>query len=216
MKTDKQLQEDVLAELAWESSINAAHVGVEVDQGVVTLSGHVDTYIEKWAAERAAKRVRGVRAVAMEVGVKLPSAVTRTDSDIALAAIQALQNSSAAPKDTLHITVENGVVTLAGDVVWNYQRDAAVAAVRNLTGVRGIVNQILVKPKINVMAIKSDIEAALKRHAVLDAQKIAVALDGDTVTLSGNIQSWTEKNLAINAAWNTPGVRYVVDKLAMI
>lgn len=216
MKTDKQLQEDVLAELAWESSVNSAHIGVEVNQGVVTLSGHVDTYAEKWGAERAAKRVQGVRAVAIEMDVKLKSSEKRTDSDIALSAINAMQWLSTVPKDTVHTTVENGMITLSGDVVWNYQRDAAVAAVRNLAGVRGVVNQIIVKPRVNVTAVKGDIEAALKRHAALDAQQIVVSLDGDTITLSGKVQNWSEKNLAINAAWNSPGVRYVVDKLVLV
>lgn len=215
MKTDKQLQEDVLAELDWESSVNAAHIGVEVDQGVVTLSGHVDTYAEKWGAERAAKRVKGTRAVAIELDVKLRSTEKRTDSDVALSAVNAMQWLSTIPKDTVHVTVENGMITLSGNVVWNYQRDAAMAAVRNLSGVRGVINQILVKPRVNVTAIKSDIEAALKRHAILDAQQIAVSLDGDTITLSGKAPNWTEKNLAINAAWNSPGVRYVVDKIVM-
>jgi osmotically-inducible protein OsmY len=215
MKTDKELQNDVLAELAWESSVNAAHIGVEVDQGVVTLSGHVDTYAEKWGAERAAKRVKGTRAVAIELDVKLKSAQKRTDSDIALSALNAMQWLSTIPKDSIHIAVENGMITLSGDVVWNYERDAAFAAVRNLAGVRGVINQILVKPRVNVTAIKDDIAAALKRHAALDAQQIKISIDGDTVTLSGNVESWSEKNLAINAAWNSPGVRYVVDRLVM-
>jgi osmotically-inducible protein OsmY len=184
MKTDKQLQEDVLAELAWESSVNAAHIGVEVDQGVVTLSGHVDTYAEKWGAERAAKRVKGTRAVAIEVDVKLRSSEKRTDSDIALSAVNAMQWVSIVPKDAIHVAVENGMISLSGDVFWNYQRNAAAGAVRNLAGVRGVINQILVKPRVNVAAIKGDIEAALKRHAALDAKQIAVTLDGDTITLS--------------------------------
>jgi osmotically-inducible protein OsmY len=126
-----------------------------------------------------------------------------------------MQWLSTIPKDSIHIAVENGMITLSGDVVWNYERDTAVAAVRNLAGVRGVINQILVKPRVNVTAIKDDIAAALKRHAALDAQQIKISIDGDTVTLSGNVESWSEKNLAINAAWNSPGVRYVVDRLVM-
>lgn len=213
MKTDKQLQEDVLAELAWEASVNAAHIGVEVDQGVVTLTGHVESFGEKWGAERAAKRVNGVRAVAIEMDVKVKDAMKKTDADIALAAVNALQWLSTIPKNALQVSVEHGTITLSGSVAWEYQREAAVSAVRGLLGVRGILNQIIVKPKVNITTVKNDIESALKRRASLDAQEISVAVDGDAITLSGKVHSWAEKNLAINSAWSTPGVRTVVDKL---
>ncbi len=213
MKTDKQLQEDVLAELAWEASVNAAHIGVEVDQGIVTLTGHVESFGEKWGAERAAKRVTGVRAVAIEMDVKVKDAIKKTDADIALAAVNALQWLSTLPKNAIQVSVEHGTITLTGSVAWEYQREAAVSAVRGLLGVRGILNQIIVKPKVNISAVKNDIEAALKRRASLDAQEIAVAVDGDAITLSGKVHSWAEKNLAINSAWSTPGVRTVVDKM---
>lgn len=213
MKSDKQLQEDILAELKWEPSVNAAHIGVGVDQGIVTLSGHVDSYAEKWGAERAAKRVSGTRAVAIELDVKLKSSDKRSDADIALSAVNRMQWQTTIPKDAVQVTVENGMITLSGNVPWSYQRDAAFAAVRNLTGCVGVINQIVVKPRVNTIAVKGDIEAALKRHATTEAQKITVVVDGDLVTLSGKVPTWSEKHLAINAAWNSPGVRSVVDKI---
>jgi osmotically-inducible protein OsmY len=213
MKSDQQIQKDVLAELAWESCVNATHIGVEVDHGVVTLSGHVESFAEKWGAERATKRVSGVRAVAIEMDVKLKDASKRTDSDIALSAVNALEWQSNVPKNAIQISVENATITLSGEVTWDHQREAATAAVRHLLGVRGIVNQILVKPKVSLTAVKADIEAALKRRAYLDAQEINVSISADTVTLSGKVHSWSEKNLAINSAWSTPGVRSVIDKL---
>jgi len=175
----------------------------------------VDSYAEKWGAERAAKRVSGTRAVAIELDVKLRSSDKRSDSDIALSAVNRMQWQTTIPKESIQVTVENGVITLSGEVVWNYQRDAAVAAVRNLSGVVGVINQILVKPKLNAIAIKGDIEAALKRHATLEAQQIKVLLDGDKVTLTGKVPTWSEKNLAVNAAWNSPGVRHVVDQVVV-
>ena len=213
MKSDQQLQKDVLAELAWESTVNATHIGVEVDQGVVTLSGHVENFAEKWGAERAVKRVSGVRAVAIEMDVKLKDASKRTDSDIAISAANALEWQSNVPKNAIQISVENGTVTLSGEVTWDYQREVATAAVRHLLGVRGIVNQILIKPKVSLTAVKTDIETALKRRATMDAQEINVSVNADTVTLTGKVHSWAEKNLAINSAWNTPGVRSVIDKM---
>lgn len=215
MKTDKQIQSDVLAELQWEPSVNAAHIGVEVKDGVVTLSGHVDNFAEKWAAERAAKRVKGVAALAIDMDVSLQSGDKRNDSDIARAVINALQWTSTVPGQSIQVAVENGMVTLSGQVDWNYQREAAANGVRNLIGVRGVFNQILVRPKVNVTAVKSDIEHALKRRAYLDAENINVGLQGDAITLSGKVGSLWEKSLAVQAAWGTPGVRSVVDKLTV-
>jgi len=215
MKTDKQLQKDVLAELEWEPSVHATHIGVEVDQGIVTLSGHVDSYSEKWGAERAVKRVSGTRAVVIELDVKIKNSAKRSDADIALSAVDRMQWQANIPNDAIHVSVEKGVITLTGDVAWRYQRDAAYEAVRNLTGAVGVINQILIKPKVNTVAIKGDIEAALKRHASLEAQKISVLLDGDKVTLTGKVPTWSEKHLAFNAAWNSPGVRSVLDKLVV-
>lgn len=213
MKTDKQLQKDVMAELSWEPSINAAHIGVEVEQGVVTLSGYVDNLSQKWTAERVVKRVSDVRAVAFDLEVKLKDVEKRDDTDIALLAINILESASSIPKGLIHVSAEDGVVTLRGEVVWDFQRQAAESMVRGLHGVRNVINLVSVKPKVSLTAVKSEIEAALKRRAYLDAQAIHVLVDGDAITLTGKVHNWTEKNLAINSAWSTPGVRSVVDKL---
>jgi osmotically-inducible protein OsmY len=216
MKTDKQLQKDVMDELSWDSSINAAHIGVEVEQGVVTLSGHVDNLSQKWTAERVVKRVSGVRAVAFDLEVKLVDSDKRSDTDIALSAINTLDYASSIPKGSVQVSAENGVLTLRGDVAWDYQRQAAETLVKGLSGVRNVINLVSVKPKVSLTAVKSDIEAALKRRAYLDAQEIQVTVEGDAITLSGKVHNWTEKNLAINSAWSTPGVRSVVDKLSFV
>lgn len=213
MKTDKQLQKDVMAELSWEPSINAAHIGVEVEQGVVTLSGYVDNLAQKWTTERVVKRVNDVRAVALDLEVKLPDSQRRDDTDIALSAINILDSSSSIPKGLIHVSSEDSVVTLRGEVAWDFQRQAAESMVRGLQGVRSVINLVSVKPKVSLTAVKSEIEAALKRRAYLDAQAINVLVDGDAITLTGKVHNWTEKNLAINSAWSTPGVRSVVDKL---
>lgn len=215
MKTDTQIQQDVLAELKWEPSVNAAHIGVEVSDGVVTLAGHVGSYAEKWDAERAAQRVAGVKALAVEMDVKLFSSFKRTDADIASAANSALQWSTYLPKDHVKVMVEKGWLTLSGNLDWEYQRQTAEGAVRYLTGVTGISNNIALKPKVSVSAVKSDIEAALKRRAVADAHKISVDINGTDVTLSGTVHSWSERDTARNSAWGTPGVRSVVDKMAI-
>jgi osmotically-inducible protein OsmY len=216
MKTDKQLQKDVMSELSWESSINAAHIGVEVEQGVVTLSGHVDNLSQKWIAERVVKRVSGVRAVAFDLEVKLPDADKRNDTDIALSAINTLEYANSIPKGAIQVTAEDGVITLRGEVVWDFQRQTAESLIKGLNGVRNVINLLAVKPKVSLTAVKSEIEAALKRRAYLDAQEINVAVAGDVITLSGKVHNWTEKNLAINSAWSTPGVRSVVDKLSFV
>ncbi|PUE06934.1 OsmY domain-containing protein [Limnohabitans sp. T6-5] len=216
MKTDKQLQTDVMAELSWDPSVNAAHIGVEVEQGVVTLSGHVENLTEKWSAERVVKRVSGVRAVAFDLDVKLPETDKRNDTDIAVAAINILEYASSIPKGAIQVTAEDGVLTLRGDVAWDYQRQTAESLLEGLNGVRNVINLVSVKPNVSLSAVRSEIESALKRRAYLDAQEIQVTVEGDVITLSGKVHSWTEKNLAINSAWGTPGVRSVVDKLSFV
>ena len=215
MKTDSQVQQDVLAELKWEPAVNAAKIGVEVKDGIVTLAGHVDSYAEKWDAERATQRVSGVRALATEIDVALPGSSQRHDADIARSAESALQWTTFLPKDAIRIKVEAGWVTLTGDVNWEYQRQSASAAVRYLMGVTGVSDQIAIKPKASPSAVKTDIEAALKRHAQADAQKITVSVADGDVTLSGKVPSWSERDLARNAAWGTPGVRNVVDNITV-
>ena len=215
MKTDTQLQQDVLAELKWEPSVNAAQIRVEVKDGIVTLAGHVNTYAEKWDAERAAKRVSGVKALAIEMDVKLPGSGKRTDADIASSANNVLRWTSHLPTDSVQVKVESGFVTLSGELDWEYQRQSATSAVRYLLGVTGVSDQIVIKPKVSLSAIKSDIEGALKRRAHADAQKISVDVRGTDVTLSGKVHSWSERDLAKHAAWGTPGVRNVVDNMTI-
>jgi osmotically-inducible protein OsmY len=216
MKTDAQVQQDVIAELKWEPSVNAAQIGVEVKNGIVTLAGHVGSYPEKWEAERAAQRVSGVKALAVELDVKLHGSCTRTDADIAQLAQTALQDTSYLPKAAVHVKVEKGSVTLSGEVHWEYQRQAAAGAVRYLMGVTSITNNISITPKTSAAVVQSDIEAALKRRAQADARKISVAVDSADVTLTGNVNSWSERELARNSAWGSPGVRNVVDNMTLV
>jgi osmotically-inducible protein OsmY len=214
-KSDTQLQQDVLAELNWEPSIDAAGIGVEVKEGVVTLAGHVNTYAEKWDAERVTQRVPGVKALAMEMDVELEGMNNRTDADIARTAENVLQWTTYVPKDAIKIKVENGWVTLTGEVEWQYQRQAATTAIRYLMGVSGVSDQITILTKVSAPVIKSDIEAALKRRAEQDAHEISVSVHGADVTLTGKVHSWSERDLARSTVWGTPGVRTVVDNTTM-
>jgi osmotically-inducible protein OsmY len=213
MKTDAQLKQDVDAELSWEPSVNAAEIGVEVKDGIVTLAGHVSSYSEKLGAERAAQRVSGVKALAIEMNVKLPGVSKRTDSDIARSAESVLQWTGV--KDSVKIKVESGWVTLTGEVDWDYQRKAATDAVYSLLGVTGVSDQIVIKSKASASIVKSDIEAALKRRAKSDAQHISVDVKGGEVTLTGSVHSWSERQLAAHSAWSAPGVHSVVDKITV-
>jgi osmotically-inducible protein OsmY len=215
MKTDKQVQQDVIAELSWEPSVNAAQIGVEVKDGIVTLAGHVASYAEKWNAERAAQRVSGVKALAIEMDVKLSGSNERNDADIARSAESVLQWTTFLPKDRVKIMVEKGWITLSGEVDWEYQRRAAVNGVHYLMGVTGVSDNIAIKPKVSLSAVKSDIEAALKRRAKADAEKISVEVRGADVTLTGKVHSWSERDLATDSAWGTPGVRKVVDNITV-
>ena len=215
MKTDSQLQKDVGEELKWEPQVTASQIGVEVKDGVVTLSGEVSSYAEKWNAERAAQRVSGVNALAVDLKVKLTSLGGRSDADIARSAENVLSWSTVVPDDAVKVMVEKGYITLTGDVDWQYQKLAATASVRYLLGVTGVSNQIAIKPTLKVSAVKSDIETALKRTAVADAKKIHVSVDGADVTLTGQVQSWAERETATTSAWGTPGVRSVIDKMTL-
>jgi osmotically-inducible protein OsmY len=214
-KSDTQLQQDVLAELKWEPSINAAQIGVEVKDGIVTLAGHVNSYAEKWEAETATQRVAGVKALAVEMDVKIEGTNSRTDADIARSAEHVLQWTTYLTKDAVKIKVEKGFVTLTGEVEWQYQRQAAAGAIRYLMGVKGVSDQITIKAKVSAPVVKSDIEAALKRRATQDANEISVSVHGTDVTLTGRVHSWSERELARNTAWGTPGVRNVVDNTTM-
>jgi len=216
MKTDKQLQTDVIAELSWEPSVHAAEIGVEVKDGVVTLAGHVCSYAEKWNAERAAQRVAGVKALAVEMDVKLPAFGQRDDGDIAKSARNMLSWATSVPDDAIKVLVEDGWITLSGAVDWQYQKEAASDAVRFLIGVKGVSDQIAIKPTVTMSAVKADIEAALSRRAARDAKKISVQVDGTEVTLTGTVHSYAERQLATNSAWGTPGVRNVVDDMTLV
>lgn len=215
MKTDRQLQEDVIAELAWDFAVEATHVGVEVEEGIVTLSGHVTSCAEKHAAEDAAQRVGGVKGVVVDLDVILPGSRQRTDEQIAKTVSAALEWSVVVPRDRIKVRVEDGWVTLSGDVDWAYARDAAGSCVRTLIGIKGVINKIDIRPPMASEDIKTRIEAALQRRAHFDTKAIKVSVDDGTVTLSGFVDSLAERNTMEHAAWNAPGVRSVVDKLVV-
>lgn len=216
MKSDSQLQQDVLAELKWDPSLNAAEIGVEVKNGVVTLAGHVDRYADKWNAERAAQRVSGVQTLAVEIDVKLADGGKRNDTDIATSVHAALEWTRFLSKDAIQVKVANAWVTLTGEVDWEYQRMAAADSVRFLSGVLGVSDEIVIKSKVSVDVVKADIEAALKRRALSDAKQITVQVSGGDVTLTGAVHSWSERDLATHSAWGAPGVRRVVDNMNLV
>jgi osmotically-inducible protein OsmY len=213
--TDRELQEHVQKALDWEPSVDAADIGVSVDQGVVTLRGDVKTYAEKAAAERVALRVFGVKAVADDLNVRIRDGQQRTDTDIAQAVVSALRWNTVVPDEKIAVTVTNGWVTLKGHVEWEYQRAAATNAIRYLSGVRGVTNAITVQPRVSVPDVQAKIEAALKRSAEIDARRINVAVADGKVTLTGNVHSWFERNEARRAAWAAPGVREVEDHIGV-
>jgi osmotically-inducible protein OsmY len=214
--TDRELQQHVQNALDWEPSIDAAGIGVSVEDGVVTLRGDVRTYPEKAAAERVAEGVYGVRAVANDINVHLSNVFQRTDTEIAQAVLWALKWNTVVPEDRLTVSVSNAWVTLKGKVDWEYQRRAAASAVRDLAGVRGVTDEISIEPHARVADVKQKIEAALKRSAEVDARRISVMVADGKVTLSGNVHSWFERREARQAAWAAPGVKEVIDHIAVV
>jgi osmotically-inducible protein OsmY len=215
IKMDAALKGEILEELEWEPGIKAARIGVGVRDGVVTLSGEVDSYHEKVEAERATLRVAGVKGIANELEIQLPGASQRTDADIARAAVNGLEWNSSIPSERIKVVVKNGWVTLEGDVDWGYQRTAAEEAVRRLTGVVGVSNHVTVKARPTPAGIKTRIEEAFKRSAEVDAGRIRAEVTGSAVILRGTVRSWAEKQEAERVAWASPGVGTVQNKLVI-
>lgn len=213
MKADREIQLDVVAELQWEPSVEASAIGVEVREGIVTLAGHVKSYAEKLAAERAAQRVRGVKGVVVELDVALPGSSRLKDTEMARNARQALDWNISVPRDAIKISVQDGWITLTGKVEWAYQRWAATSAVRNLIGVLGVNDQIVIDQHAQPHDLKVKIEAALQRHAHKETKAIDVDVEGHRVTLSGVVDSWAERDAARSAVWAAPGVKEVIDNL---
>ena len=214
MSNDIALKDAVLAELAWEPAVTEAHIGVTARDGVITLSGHVERYAEKQAAEAAARRVRGVMGVAVEIEVKLPFEVKRSDDEIARAAIDRLAWDSTLPADVVKVTVQDGWVTLTGQVTWRYEHEAAEHDVRRLWGVTGVSNRITIKPRVNVADLGDDITKALHR-GWFDPDGVKVWADGGKVTLTGKVASWSERALAASTAWAAPGATMVENQLTI-
>jgi osmotically-inducible protein OsmY len=216
MKADKQLRADVQDELQWDPSVHPELIGVAVEDGIVTLTGAVTSFSERWAAENAAERVAGVKAVSNELQVQIPGDYTRTDTDIARAAVNALTWNVNVPADKVKVEVDDGFVTLKGQVDCQYQKRAAGDAVRNLIGVTGMVNEITVTPSVQAGAIKDQIEKAFRRSGRLDARGILVDVAGNRVFLRGKVHSWAERLQAQDTAWRGRGVHEVENDLQVI
>jgi osmotically-inducible protein OsmY len=216
MESDLELEKAVLAELEFEPSIKVEDIRISVSDGIVTLTGSVSNYAEKLAVARAAKRLAGVRGLAEDVVVKLPESSRRADSDIAAAAVDAIRWITTLPEDTVRITVRDGWLSLEGAVGGWHQKNAAEEAVRNLAGVKGVTNLIVIKPAVAPVDVKGAIKAAFERHALLDAQQIQVDNSGGKVVLRGNVRSFIEREEAERAAWAAPGVTGVENRIVLI
>jgi osmotically-inducible protein OsmY len=213
MKSDSELRRDVERELEWEPGVDARRIGVSVIDGVVTLTGQVSSYAERWKAERTVERVTGVRGIANDLEVITTG--EQSDTDIARAAVDALKWDITVPSDRIKVKVDKGWVTLTGEANWDFQRRAAERAVRNLTGVTGLTNLITVKPEVKPQNVKQMIEKTFKREAVLDANNIQVEVNGSEVALRGTVRSWIERHEAEKAAWAAPGVTAVHDYITV-
>jgi osmotically-inducible protein OsmY len=214
-RSDEELQRDVLAELKWDARVEPNEIGVVVKDGIVTLTGSIDSLFKRWAAEEAARRVRGVKAIVNEIEVKLPESAERTDEDIARAAAHAIETNAMLPADKIQITVSNGWVTLRGEVEWQFQREDAEREVRNLWGVKGVTNLLTVRTRPTPEELKEKIERALVRSAETDAKRIEVEVEGSKVILRGTVRSWAEREEAERIAWLAPGVTEVDNQITL-
>lgn len=215
MSEDLKLQQRVIDELEFDPTINAAQIGVSVHDGVVTLSGHVQTYVEKHAAERAARRVKGVRAVAQEIEVHLPRDRKTADDEIAARAIKILDWDVAVPRGAIAVRVEHGTVTLSGEVAWAFQRAEAEYDVRKLGGVKAVINNIDIRPQLRSEDVRAKIRAAFERSAEIEAKGISIEVVDGQVRLSGTVSNWTEREEAERAAWSVPGVTVIKDDISI-
>ena len=215
MKSNQELQTDVQNAIKWEPLLHAAEIGVTAKDGVVSLTGTVDSYPKKIEAENAAKKVIGVKALVEEIEVKFPNTWTKTNEEIANEVVTALESNWLVPKDKLSVKVENGWVTLEGELPWNYQKDAAKSAVNFLSGVKGVINNIKIKSDSHDEIEKEDVEDAIGRSFSVDDCDIDVSVSGTTVTLTGTVDSWYQRDEAGRIAWNTPGIWHVNNELAV-